>query len=184
MADALVDVLVALHEVDPGSVGLADYGRPEGFLERQIRRWNGQWEKSRTHDVPAVDELGRRLAAALPASRRSAIVHGDYRLDNCLMHPSDPGRVAAVLDWELSTLGDPMTDLGLLLFYWREPGEAEPSLTPAVTRTPGFPAGRTSRSGTSPRPAPTSGSSRSTRRSPTSSSPSSPRASPPGWRPA
>jgi aminoglycoside phosphotransferase (APT) family kinase protein len=139
MADALVDVLVALHEIDPASVGVADFGRPEGFLERQIRRWNGQWEKSRTHDVPAVDELGRRLAAALPASRRSAIVHGDYRLDNCLMDPSDPSRVAAVLDWELSTLGDPMTDLGLLLFYWREPGESEPALTPAVTRTPGFP---------------------------------------------
>jgi aminoglycoside phosphotransferase (APT) family kinase protein len=139
MADALVDVLVALHRVDPAAVGLGDFGRPEGFLERQIRRWNGQWEKSRTHDVPAVDELGRRLAAALPASQRSTIVHGDYRLDNCLVRPDDPGRVAAVLDWELSTLGDPMTDLGLLLFYWREPGEAEPALTPAVTRTPGFP---------------------------------------------
>ncbi len=139
MADALVDVLVELHAVDPEEVGLEGYGRPEGFLERQLRRWSGQWEKSRTRDVPAVDELGRRLASALPRSQRSAIVHGDYRLDNCLMDPRDPGRVAAVLDWELSTLGDPMTDLGLLLFYWREPGEPEPSLTPAVTRTPGFP---------------------------------------------
>ena len=139
MADALVDVLVTLHGVDPVAIGLADYGRPDGFLERQIRRWSGQWEKSRTYEVPAVDELGRRLAAALPPTRRSAIVHGDYRLDNCLMDLADPGRVAAVLDWELSTLGDPMTDLGLLLFYWREPGESEPSLTPAVTATPGFP---------------------------------------------
>jgi aminoglycoside phosphotransferase (APT) family kinase protein len=139
MADALVDVLVALHAVDPDAVGLGDFGRPEGFLERQLRRWAGQWERSRTDDVPAVDELGRRLAAALPASRGSAIVHGDYRLDNCLMDPTDPSRVAAVLDWELSTLGDPLTDLGLLLFYWREPGEAEPSLTPAVTASPGFP---------------------------------------------
>ncbi|MFC4783061.1 phosphotransferase family protein [Nocardioides sp. MAHUQ-72] len=139
MADALVDTLVALHAVDPASAGLADHGRPTGFLERQVRRWNGQWEKSRTRDVPAVDELGRRLAAALPTSQGAAIVHGDYRLDNCLMHPTDPGRVAAVLDWELSTLGDPLTDVGLLLFYWREPGEAEPALTPAVTGTPGFP---------------------------------------------
>jgi aminoglycoside phosphotransferase (APT) family kinase protein len=139
LADALVDVLVALHEVDPAAVGLSDYGRPDGFLERQIRRWNGQWEKSKTHDVPVVDELGHRLAARLPGAQRSSVVHGDYRLDNCLMHPADPGRVAAVLDWELSTLGDPMTDLGLLLFYWREPGEPEPALTPAVTRTPGFP---------------------------------------------
>lgn len=139
MADALVDVLVALHAVDPDAVGLGDYGRPEGFLERQIRRWNGQWEKSKTHDVAAVDELGSRLAKLLPTTQGSSIVHGDYRLDNCLMDLLDPGRVAAVLDWELSTLGDPMTDLGLLLFYWREPGEPEPSLTPAVTRTPGFP---------------------------------------------
>ena len=139
LADALVDVLVALHEVDPDSVGLSDYGRPAGFLERQIRRWNGQWDKSKTHDVPAVDELGRRLGTRLPEAQRSSVVHGDYRLDNCLMHPADPGRVAAVLDWELSTLGDPMTDLGLMLFYWREPGEPEPVLTPAVTRTPGFP---------------------------------------------
>ncbi len=139
LADALVDVLVALHDVRPDAVGLSDYGRPHGFLERQIRRWNGQWERSRTHDVAAVDELGHRLAARVPGAQRSAIVHGDYRLDNALMDPADPGRVAAVLDWELSTLGDPMTDLGLLLFYWREPGESEPALTPAVTRTPGFP---------------------------------------------
>jgi aminoglycoside phosphotransferase (APT) family kinase protein len=139
IADELIDVLVRLHAVDPAAVGLTDYGRPEGFLERQIRRWNGQWAQSKTRDVPAVDELGRRLAASWPPAQRSAIVHGDYRLDNCLMHPTDPGRVSAVLDWELSTLGDPMTDLGLLLFYWREPGEPEPALTPAVTRTPGFP---------------------------------------------
>lgn len=139
IADALVDVLARLHAVDIDAVGLRGHGRPEGFLERQIRRWTGQWERSATHEVPAVDELGRRLAATLPPSYGSAVVHGDYRLDNCLMHPTDPGRVAAVLDWELSTLGDPLTDLGLLLFYWREPGEREPSLTPAVTRTPGFP---------------------------------------------
>lgn len=139
MADALVDVLVALHALDPASLGLEDFGRPDGFLERQVRRWKGQWEKSKTHDVAAVDELGDLLAGRLPEAQGASIVHGDYRLDNCLMDLADPGRVAAVLDWELSTLGDPMTDLGLLLFYWREAGEPEPSLTPAVTRTPGFP---------------------------------------------
>jgi aminoglycoside phosphotransferase (APT) family kinase protein len=139
MADALVDVLADLHTVDPEAIGLGDYGRPHGYLERQIRRWNGQWEKTKTHEVKAFDELGGRLARRLPESRRESIVHGDYRLDNCLMALADPSRVTAVLDWELSTLGDPLTDLGLLLFYWREPGEGEPVLTPAVTRSPGFP---------------------------------------------
>lgn len=139
LADALVDVLADLHTVDPEAIGLGDYGRPNGYLERQIRRWNGQWEKTKTREVNAVDELGGRLARRLPESQRESIVHGDYRLDNCLMALADPSRVNAVLDWELSTLGDPLTDLGLLLFYWREPGEDEPVLTPAVTRSPGFP---------------------------------------------
>jgi aminoglycoside phosphotransferase (APT) family kinase protein len=139
MTDALVDVLADLHAVDADAIGLGDYGRPHGYLERQLRRWNGQWEKSKTHEVPAVDELGARLASLRPESQRASIVHGDYRLDNCLMALADPARVAAVLDWELSTLGDPLTDLGLLLFYWREPGEDKPALTPAVTRSPGFP---------------------------------------------
>jgi aminoglycoside phosphotransferase (APT) family kinase protein len=139
LTDALVDVLADLHAVDPEAVGLADYGRPHGYLERQLRRWNGQWEKSKTHEVKAVDELGARLARLRPESQRASIVHGDYRLDNCLMALADPSRVTAVLDWELSTLGDPLTDLGLLLFYWREPGEDKPALTPAVTRNPGFP---------------------------------------------
>ena len=139
LADALVDVLADLHAVDPEAIGLGGYGRPHGYLERQLRRWNGQWEKTRTHEVRAVDELGGRLAGLLPESQRASIVHGDYRLDNCLMALADPSRVTAVLDWELSTLGDPLTDLGLLLFYWREPGEDQPVLTPAVTRNPGFP---------------------------------------------
>ena len=139
LTDALVDVLAELHAVDPEAIGLGDYGRPHGYLERQIRRWNGQWEKSKTHEVAAVDELGAQLVTLRPESQRASIVHGDYRLDNCLMALADPARVAAVLDWELSTLGDPLTDLGLLLFYWREPGEDKPALTPAVTRSPGFP---------------------------------------------
>jgi len=139
LANALVDVLAELHMVDPEAIGLGDYGRPRGYLDRQIRRWNGQWEKTKTHEVRAVDELGSRLARQLPESQRESIVHGDYRLDNCLMALDDPSKVSAVLDWELSTLGDPLTDLGLLLFYWREPGEDERVLTPAVTRNPGFP---------------------------------------------
>ncbi|MET7425564.1 phosphotransferase family protein [Dactylosporangium sp. NPDC005555] len=139
MADALVDVLADLHRVEPESVGLGDYGRPAGFMARQLRRWRGQWDASKTHDLPALDELGARLAEAVPAAQRATIVHGDFRLDNCLLDRRDPARVRAVLDWELSTLGDPMADLGMLLFYWREPGEPEPLLTPAVTRDTGFP---------------------------------------------
>ncbi|MFI0468958.1 phosphotransferase family protein [Saccharopolyspora sp. 5N102] len=139
MANALIDVLADVHAVDPEAVGLAGFGRPDGFLTRQVSRWQGQWEASRTVEVPAVDALGRELAARLPASHAPTIVHGDFRLDNCLMSTDGPGTVAAVLDWELSTLGDPLTDLGLLLFYWREPGEPQRALSPTVTSLPGFP---------------------------------------------
>ncbi|MGC9671402.1 phosphotransferase family protein [Planosporangium sp. 12N6] len=139
LAFALVDTLADLHAVDPVSVGLGDYGRPDGYLERQLRRWSGQWDKSKTRDVTEVDELRARLVTSVPASQRASIVHGDYRMDNCLMDPADPAGVAAVIDWELSTLGDPLTDLGVLFFYWREPGEEQRALTPVVTTTPGFP---------------------------------------------
>ncbi len=139
MSFAFVDVLADLHAVDPAAVGLGDYGRPAGFLERQVRRWTGQWEASRTHDVPEVDELGRRLAAAIPAQQRSSIAHGDYRFDNVVFAPETPGRIGAVLDWELSTLGDPLADLGMLMLFWAEPGERFPALIPGVTNLPGFP---------------------------------------------
>lgn len=139
MANALIDVLADVHAVDPEAVGLAGFGRPEGFLTRQVRRWQSQWEASKTVDVPAFDALGRELAARLPESHTPTIVHGDFRLDNCLMSTDGPDTVAAVLDWELSTLGDPLTDLGLLLFYWREPGEPQRALSPTVTSLPGFP---------------------------------------------
>ncbi len=139
MSFAFVDVLSGLHAVDPEAVGLGDYGRPAGFLERQVRRWTGQWEASRTHDVPEVDELGRRLAAAIPTQQRSSIAHGDYRFDNVVFAPESPGRIGAVLDWELSTLGDPLADLGMLMLFWAEPGEQFPALIPGVTNLPGFP---------------------------------------------
>ena len=139
MADAFIDVLADLHAVDHRAVGLDDYGRPAGFLERQVRRWTGQWEKSRTHDVPEVDELARRLAASIPPQQRSTIAHGDYRFDNVVFAPDDPGTIGAVLDWELSTIGDPLADVGMLMLFWREPGEEFPPLIPGVTNLPGFP---------------------------------------------
>src|SRR5690606_35275922 len=98
-----IDTLAAIHAVDPESVGLGDYGRPSGFMERQVRRWTGQWEKSATQEVPEVDELARRLAARIPTEQRSTIVHGDYRIDNVVFDATDPSRINAVLDWELST---------------------------------------------------------------------------------
>jgi len=112
----LVDVLAELHAVDIDEVGLSDFGRPDGYLRRQVRRWRGQLDKSRSRDVPGIDELHDRLAASVPRSQASAIVHGDFRLDNVIV---DAGRrVVAVLDWEMSTLGDPLADLGLLVVYW------------------------------------------------------------------
>lgn len=108
-------------------------------MARQVRRWTGQWEASRTHDVAEIDELARRLAQAVPTQQRSTIVHGDFRLDNVVYDLYDPGRINAVLDWELSTLGDPLSDVGLLMLFWRGPGEDQLSLIPGITHLPGFP---------------------------------------------
>ncbi|SDJ40971.1 Predicted kinase, aminoglycoside phosphotransferase (APT) family [Frankineae bacterium MT45] len=141
----LVDVLAELHSVSPSEVGLAEFGRPEGFLARQLRRWGRQWEASRDEPVPALDSLAQLLEQRLPESPRPAIVHGDYRLDNCMIAPPSgdaPASVAAVLDWEMSTLGDPLTDLGMLLFYWREAGDPPRLLSPGVTSLEGFPTRR------------------------------------------
>ncbi|MFD5472396.1 phosphotransferase family protein [Streptomyces sp. NPDC127105] len=112
---SLVDTLVELHAVDPAEVGLAGFGRPEGFLDRQLRRWGKQLAASRDRELAGVDELHAALGRALPDSPAPAVVHGDYRLDNVLLGPDD--RITAVLDWEMSTLGDPLTDLGLLTMY-------------------------------------------------------------------
>ncbi|QIP87273.1 phosphotransferase family protein [Streptomyces sp. Tu 2975] len=112
---SLVDTLVDLHAVDPEAVGLGDFGRPEGFLDRQLRRWGKQLAASRGRDLAGIDELHAALGRALPDSPAAAVVHGDYRLDNVLI--GDDDRIKAVLDWEMSTLGDPLTDLGLLVMY-------------------------------------------------------------------
>lgn len=116
LAGELGRVLARLHTTDPAAVGLADFGRPDGYLERQLRRWSKQLDASRSRELPGIDELRDRLAAALPVSPAAAIVHGDYRLDNVIFGPDD--RIAAVVDWEMATLGDPLTDIGALLLYW------------------------------------------------------------------
>ncbi len=117
-SEELIDVLVAIHAVDFRAVGLAEFGRPDGYVERQVRRWGEQWERSKTRELPAIDELARRLRNALPESPAPTIVHGDYRLDNTMLSPDDLARVVAVLDWEMATLGDPLADLGLYLLYY------------------------------------------------------------------
>jgi aminoglycoside phosphotransferase (APT) family kinase protein len=138
LTDALVDVLADLHDVDPAAVGLTGFGRPDGYLERQLRRWAGEWQALRTgDDLAAVDALAAELVAKVPQEPSGPVVHGDYRLDNVVLDPADPTRVAAVLDWEMSTLGDPLADLGLLLVYWQPaPGT---TVAPSVTDLPGFP---------------------------------------------
>jgi aminoglycoside phosphotransferase (APT) family kinase protein len=126
IATDLVRVLADLHAVDPSEYGLSDFGRPEGFLARQVRRWRTQLDASRSRDLDGIEELHHRLERAIPATQRAAVVHGDYRLDNVIISADD--RVAAVLDWEMSTLGDPLTDLGLMHVYWD--GGAAAALTP------------------------------------------------------
>jgi aminoglycoside phosphotransferase (APT) family kinase protein len=139
IGDALVDTLVCLHAVDWRARGLADFGRPEGYLERQVRRWAQQWERSRTDPLPEIEELARRLARALPPSPPPTLVHGDYRLGNLALDPKDPGRVLAIYDWEMATLGDPLADLGYTLIYWSEPGDPGGGrFLPGLTAQPGF----------------------------------------------
>ena len=137
-ADDLIDVLVRLHDLDPDQVGLGDLARKEDYLARQLRRWHGQLEKGRNRDLPVLDEVHARLVADIPEQGPATIVHGDYRLDNLILDP-DTGRVQAVLDWELTTLGDPLADLGLLLVYWTEPEDEVAGLPGGATTTEGFP---------------------------------------------
>ncbi|MQA98122.1 MAG: phosphotransferase [Streptosporangiales bacterium] len=142
LSEELVTTLAAIHAVDVEAVGLGDFGRPAGYLERQLRRWNQQWEKSVTRELPAYDRLLERLRAGLPSRSAAGLVHGDYRLDNALVR-TDPPAVAAVVDWEMSTLGDPLADVGLTLTYWTDPDDDDPLPVGAkATARPGFYTGR------------------------------------------
>ena len=137
IGERVVDTLVAIHDVDPDAAGLGDLGRKEDYVARQLRRWQGQWEKSKTRELPAVDRLHDRLAARIPPQGPATIVHGDYRLDNMILTPA--GGVAAVVDWELCTLGDPLADVGTLMAYWPEHGEEQLRLGEPANLAPGFP---------------------------------------------
>jgi aminoglycoside phosphotransferase (APT) family kinase protein len=118
-AHHLIDVLAELHAVDVDAVGLGDLARRDGYIERQLKRWSTQWENSKTRDLPEIDEVVRRLSSHVPRQQGVVIAHGDFRFGNCLTDVSS-GRIAAVLDWELCTLGDPLADLGYLGVYWSD----------------------------------------------------------------
>lgn len=139
----LVDSLVELHSVDLGATGLDSFGKMDGYLERQLRRWTGQLELTLPHTrpVPDLEAAGEWLGTNLPASPSTTLVHGDYKLDNVVFAPGPPARLIAILDWEMSTLGDPLADLGWMISFWREPGDAADDIfarTSRVTEMPGF----------------------------------------------
>ena len=137
IGERVVDTLVAIHAVDPDEVGLGDLGRKEDYVARQLRRWHGQWEKSKTRELEVIDDVHRRLAERIPEQGPATIVHGDYRLDNLIL--STDGEIAAVVDWELCTLGDPLADVGMLLVYWSQPGDELMPLFDPPTTASGFP---------------------------------------------
>jgi aminoglycoside phosphotransferase (APT) family kinase protein len=123
-AYALIDALAGIHAFDWERDGLADFGKPEGYLDRQVPRWLGQLEKYKTRELPEVDEAGKWLAAHTPVMQPPGVIHGDYKLDNVMFAPRVPVELVAVVDWEQSTVGDPLVDLGWVIGLWVEPGEA------------------------------------------------------------
>jgi aminoglycoside phosphotransferase (APT) family kinase protein len=125
LSAALVDGLVELHAVDVTAPPLASLGKPAGYVERQVAGWTERWTRARTDDVPDVEEASRWIGANVPPGTRAALVHNDYKHDNLVLDPDDLGRVRAVLDWEMATLGDPLLDLGTTLGYWIDPDDAE-----------------------------------------------------------
>jgi aminoglycoside phosphotransferase (APT) family kinase protein len=137
IGERIVDTLVAIHQVDPDEVGLGGLGKKEAYVARQLHRWQGQWEKSKTREVPVIDDVHRRLSVRIPEQGPATIVHGDYRIDNMILTGS--GEVAAVVDWELCTLGDPLADVGMLIVYWSEAGDELTPLWEAATTAAGFP---------------------------------------------
>lgn len=136
ISERLIDTMVALHLVDPAAVGLSDFGKAEGFLARQVERWNKQLKASYNRDLPLADALYEQLHATVPAESTTGIVHGDFRLDNLLVDEND--QPTAVLDWEMATLGDPLTDLALMLVYNRLGEELGGDAVTDVSLAPGF----------------------------------------------
>ena len=135
-SESIVDTMAAIHSVDLRSAGLHDLGRHEDYIARQLRRWYSNWNSQKTRELPAVDHVHEALLQRIPPQGSATIVHGDYRLDNCMVN--DEGEIVAVLDWEICTLGDPLADLGLLMVYWTGPDDEASAWTGSSTSAPGF----------------------------------------------
>ena len=135
-SESLIDTLTAIHAVDIGDVGLNDLARHDAYIERQLKRWYGQWNAQKTRDLDAIDRVHDGLFRRIPPQRVTTIVHGDYRLDNCIVNGL--GDIVAVLDWEICTLGDPLADLGLLMVYWTGPNDDVVATGYRATNVPGF----------------------------------------------
>jgi aminoglycoside phosphotransferase (APT) family kinase protein len=148
LSERLAEAFAAIHLLDVDKAGLAEFGRPQGYMTRQLARWGKQWEASFAADPTGSEQthescrrLAARLAERLPADGRGGLVHGDFRLDNALVRLGPEPRINAIVDWEMSTLGDPLSDLGLTLVYWTDPGDEERGAIPVgstVTSAPGF----------------------------------------------
>jgi aminoglycoside phosphotransferase (APT) family kinase protein len=141
MAEELIDALVELHAVDWRAAGLEGFGKPSGYLERQLRRFIGLWEHNRTREIPEVASVGEWLRVNMPESLPATIVHGDYRLGNTMLASEPPARLIAIFDWEMATIGDPLADLGYLMMFWVEADDPNLGMyeLQAVTRKEGFP---------------------------------------------
>ncbi|HUA20688.1 MAG TPA: phosphotransferase family protein [Bryobacteraceae bacterium] len=137
VSQGLIDCLIELHAIDIQQHGLNALGKPEGFLERQVLGWFERWNGAKTEELPQIDRIIQWLTERLPASQPPTLVHNDFKLDNVMLSASDPGQVAAVLDWEMATVGDPLVDLGVMLCYWSQPSDPG-GASPPLTSQPGW----------------------------------------------
>jgi len=139
LSEAFIDNLARLHNLDYAAIGLGDLGKPQGYLERQVKGWIERYHNSRTHNLPEVELISAWLTKRMPVSQGTTLIHNDYKYDNVVLDPNDVTRIAGVLDWEMSTLGDPLTDLGTALAYWVDPQDPDEfrDIRSAPTTLPG-----------------------------------------------
>ena len=139
LSEVFLDTLACLHRVDYRAIGLGDLGKPQGYLERQVKGWIERYHNSKTDNLPEVEIISAWLSEGMPASQQTALLHNDYKYDNLVLDPADATRIIGVLDWEMCTLGDPLTDLGTALAYWTDPQDPEElhEIRPAPTTLPG-----------------------------------------------
>jgi aminoglycoside phosphotransferase (APT) family kinase protein len=139
LSETFVDNLALLHRLDYAAIGLGDLGKPQGYLERQVKGWIERYQDSKTHDLPEVERIANWLPQRMPVSQETALIHNDYKYDNLVLDPDDPTKIVGVLDWEMCTLGDPLTDLGTALAYWADPQDPEQfqEIRSAPTTLPG-----------------------------------------------